>query len=203
MGLGSIQTVCQTGSCFNSLGHVLLLVKCWKKMRFLGVTNKAVSIVLIIVFQKNMCWGHGAGEEPRGPGAFISSRPALQITAWRQRAAGVHLQPPETRRPRTPPCSTYWRRRRPTGSSCSTHAHLHPRAFGQQRGHFHRVAHAGQATHHRRLHGNLALADLTFMGSPLLLVVSVRFNNHFSKALCKLSTYMMRLNIYASVFCLT
>ncbi|XP_053500568.1 apelin receptor B [Ictalurus furcatus] len=53
--------------------------------------------------------------------------------------------------------------------------------------------------------GNLALADLTFVVTlPLWAVYSaLKYHWPFGVALCKLSSYIVILNMYASVFCLT
>uniref|UniRef100_A0A8C6SRW8 Apelin receptor b n=1 Tax=Neogobius melanostomus TaxID=47308 RepID=A0A8C6SRW8_9GOBI len=53
--------------------------------------------------------------------------------------------------------------------------------------------------------GNLALADLTFVVTLPLWAVYTAMGYHwpFGKALCKISSYVVLLNMYASVFCLT
>jgi len=53
--------------------------------------------------------------------------------------------------------------------------------------------------------GNLALADLTFVVTLPLWAVYTALGYHwpFGMVLCKLSSYMVMLNMYASVFCLT
>ncbi|XP_062870200.1 apelin receptor B [Trichomycterus rosablanca] len=53
--------------------------------------------------------------------------------------------------------------------------------------------------------GNLALADLTFVVTLPLWAVYTALGYHwpFGVALCKLSSYIVLLNMYASVFCLT
>lgn len=53
--------------------------------------------------------------------------------------------------------------------------------------------------------GNLALADLTFVVTLPLWAVYTAMGYHwpFGVALCKLSSYMVLLNMFASVFCLT
>ncbi|KAL3049518.1 hypothetical protein OYC64_008885 [Pagothenia borchgrevinki] len=53
--------------------------------------------------------------------------------------------------------------------------------------------------------GNLALADLTFVVTLPLWAVYTATGYHwpFGVALCKISSYMTLLNMYASVFCLT
>lgn len=53
--------------------------------------------------------------------------------------------------------------------------------------------------------GNLALADLTFVVSLPLWAVYTAMGYHwpFGVALCKISSYVVLLNMYASVFCLT
>lgn len=53
--------------------------------------------------------------------------------------------------------------------------------------------------------GNLALADLTFVVTLPLWAVYTALGYHwpFGEALCKLSSYVVLLNMYASVFCLT
>ncbi|KAF7217019.1 apelin receptor B [Nothobranchius furzeri] len=53
--------------------------------------------------------------------------------------------------------------------------------------------------------GNLALADLTFVVTLPLWAVYTAMGYHwpFGVALCKISSYVVLLNMYASVFCLT
>lgn len=53
--------------------------------------------------------------------------------------------------------------------------------------------------------GNLALADLTFVVTLPLWAVYTALGYHwpFGVALCKISSYVVLLNMYASVFCLT
>uniref|UniRef100_A0A3Q3A712 Apelin receptor b n=1 Tax=Kryptolebias marmoratus TaxID=37003 RepID=A0A3Q3A712_KRYMA len=53
--------------------------------------------------------------------------------------------------------------------------------------------------------GNLALADLTFVVTLPLWAVYTAMQYHwpFGVALCKISSYVVLLNMYASVFCLT
>lgn len=53
--------------------------------------------------------------------------------------------------------------------------------------------------------GNLALADLTFVVTLPLWAVYTAMGYHwpFGTALCKISSYVVLLNMYASVFCLT
>ncbi|XP_072514730.1 apelin receptor B [Salminus brasiliensis] len=53
--------------------------------------------------------------------------------------------------------------------------------------------------------GNLALADLTFVVTLPLWAVYTALEYHwpFGAALCKISSYIVLLNMYASVFCLT
>uniref|UniRef100_A0A3Q4AZS4 G-protein coupled receptors family 1 profile domain-containing protein n=1 Tax=Mola mola TaxID=94237 RepID=A0A3Q4AZS4_MOLML len=53
--------------------------------------------------------------------------------------------------------------------------------------------------------GNLALADLTFVVTLPLWAVYTAMGYHwpFGVALCKISSYIILLNMYASVFCLT
>ncbi|XP_072228109.1 apelin receptor B-like [Leuresthes tenuis] len=53
--------------------------------------------------------------------------------------------------------------------------------------------------------GNLALADLTFVVTLPLWAVYTAMGYHwpFGMALCKISSYVVLLNMYASVFCLT
>lgn len=53
--------------------------------------------------------------------------------------------------------------------------------------------------------GNLALADLTFVVTLPLWAVYTAMTYHwpFGVALCKISSYVVLLNMYASVFCLT
>ncbi|XP_016102743.1 apelin receptor B [Sinocyclocheilus grahami] len=53
--------------------------------------------------------------------------------------------------------------------------------------------------------GNLALADLTFVVTLPLWAVYTALGYHwpFGMALCKISSYVVLLNMYASVFCLT
>ncbi|KAL3054225.1 hypothetical protein OYC64_006533 [Pagothenia borchgrevinki] len=53
--------------------------------------------------------------------------------------------------------------------------------------------------------GNLALADLTFVVTLPLWAVHTAMGYHwpFGVALCKISSYVALLNMYASVFCLT
>ncbi|XP_048877211.1 apelin receptor A-like [Brienomyrus brachyistius] len=53
--------------------------------------------------------------------------------------------------------------------------------------------------------GHLALADLTFVVTLPLWAVYTAFGYHwpFGVALCKISSYVVLLNMYASVFCLT
>ncbi|KAG7282612.1 hypothetical protein CRUP_018731 [Coryphaenoides rupestris] len=53
--------------------------------------------------------------------------------------------------------------------------------------------------------GNLALADLTFVVTLPLWAVYTALGYHwpFGEALCKISSYVVLLNMYASVFCLT
>lgn len=53
--------------------------------------------------------------------------------------------------------------------------------------------------------GNLALADLTFVVTLPLWAVYTAMGYHwpFGVALCKISSYVILLNMYASVFCLT
>ncbi|KAI9527045.1 hypothetical protein NQZ68_034030 [Dissostichus eleginoides] len=53
--------------------------------------------------------------------------------------------------------------------------------------------------------GNLALADLTFVVTLPLWAVHTAMGYHwpFGVALCKISSYVVLLNMYASVFCLT
>lgn len=53
--------------------------------------------------------------------------------------------------------------------------------------------------------GNLALADLTFVVTLPLWAVYTAMTYHwpFGVALCKISSYVILLNMYASVFCLT
>ncbi|KAL2079575.1 hypothetical protein ACEWY4_025319 [Coilia grayii] len=53
--------------------------------------------------------------------------------------------------------------------------------------------------------GNLALADLTFVVTLPLWAVYTALGYHwpFGNVLCKLSSYVVLLNMYASVFCLT
>ncbi|CAN9504902.1 unnamed protein product [Ophioblennius macclurei] len=53
--------------------------------------------------------------------------------------------------------------------------------------------------------GNLALADLTFVVTLPLWAVYTAMGYHwpFGMALCKISSYVILLNMYASVFCLT
>ncbi|XP_016402115.1 apelin receptor B-like, partial [Sinocyclocheilus rhinocerous] len=53
--------------------------------------------------------------------------------------------------------------------------------------------------------GNLAFADLTFVVTLPLWAVYTALGYHwpFGVALCKISSYVVLLNMYASVFCLT
>uniref|UniRef100_A0A3P8UPD7 Apelin receptor b n=1 Tax=Cynoglossus semilaevis TaxID=244447 RepID=A0A3P8UPD7_CYNSE len=53
--------------------------------------------------------------------------------------------------------------------------------------------------------GNLALADLTFVVTLPLWAVYTAMGYHwpFGVALCKMSSYVVILNLYASIFCLT
>ncbi|XP_041083320.1 apelin receptor A-like [Polyodon spathula] len=53
--------------------------------------------------------------------------------------------------------------------------------------------------------GNLALADLTFVATLPLWAVYTALGYHwpFGVALCKISSYLVLVNMYASVFCLT
>ena len=53
--------------------------------------------------------------------------------------------------------------------------------------------------------GNLALADLTFVVTLPLWAVYTALGYHwpFGVALCKISSYVVLVNMYASVFCLT
>ncbi|KAG2470326.1 apelin receptor A-like [Polypterus senegalus] len=53
--------------------------------------------------------------------------------------------------------------------------------------------------------GNLALADLAFVATLPLWAVYTALDYHwpFGNALCKISSYLVLVNMYASVFCLT